>query len=89
MTNSTNSTNSIDLDEMINSASLEDALAEAEYEAQCWKEIEEDENTLEGRVRMWQNMSPSEMRLRCGEMTGQEIRTVKAVLNTILPKDKS
>ena len=32
----------------------------------------------------WRDMSADEMRLRCGEMTAQEVRTVKAVLNAIL-----
>jgi len=40
----------------------------------------------EKRVVMWRDMSDSEMRLRCGEMTAQEIRTVRAVMNQILPK---
>ena len=45
------------------------------------KEIKE----IEMNVRVWQNMTASEMRLRMGEMTAQEIRTVRAVLNQILP----
>lgn len=32
----------------------------------------------------WRDMSADEMRLRCGELSPQEIRTVKAVLNAIL-----
>lgn len=35
------------------------------------------------RLDEWLRMSPSDMRLRCGEMTAQEIRTVKAVLKNI------
>ncbi len=30
-------------------------------------------------------MPAAEMRLRCGELTAQEIRTVRAVLNQIIP----
>jgi len=36
------------------------------------------------RVEEWLDMPADEMRLRCGEMTAQEIRTVRAVLNSIL-----
>jgi len=36
-------------------------------------------------VEAWRDMPADEMRLRCGEMTAQEIRTVRAVLNQILP----
>ena len=39
--------------------------------------------TLEGEVCRWLDMSNSEMRLICGELTTQEIRTVKTVLNYI------
>jgi hypothetical protein len=33
-------------------------------------------------------MPAEEMRLRAGDMTAQEIRSVKAVLNAILPNKK-
>ena len=57
------------------------------YIEEGMKEIKEIE--IEMNVRMWQNMTASEMRLRMGEMTAQEIRTVRAVLNQILPnRDK-
>ena len=36
------------------------------------------------RVEEWGEMSDSDLRLRCGELTAQEIRTVRAVLNAIL-----
>lgn len=36
------------------------------------------------RVEAWGEMSDSDLRLRCGELTAQEIRTVRAVLNAIL-----
>ena len=35
-------------------------------------------------VECWRKMSGSEMRLHCGEMSAQEVRTVKAVLGSIL-----
>lgn len=40
---------------------------------------------VEKLVEAWRDMPADEMRLRCGEMTAQEIRTVRAVLNQILP----
>ena len=36
------------------------------------------------RVEAWGEMSDSDLRLRCGELTAQEIRTVRAVLNAVL-----
>lgn len=36
------------------------------------------------RVEAWGELSDSDLRLRCGELTAQEIRTVRAVLNAIL-----
>jgi len=39
-------------------------------------------------VEAWYNMKPSEMRLHAGEMTAQEIRTVKAVLGSIIENSK-
>ena len=36
------------------------------------------------RVESWGELSDSGLRLRCGELTAQEIRTVRAVLNAIL-----
>jgi hypothetical protein len=38
---------------------------------------------VEKRLEHWRAMSDQELRLRCGEMTAQEIRTVRAVLNAI------
>lgn len=35
------------------------------------------------QLHEWGVMSPSAMRLRCGEMTAGEVRTVKAVLDAI------
>jgi hypothetical protein len=39
---------------------------------------------LEKIVKVWRDMPAQEMRLRCGEMKAQEIRTVRAVLEAIL-----
>lgn len=35
-------------------------------------------------LEFWREMPAQEMRLRCGEMSAQEIRTVRAVLSIIL-----
>lgn len=35
------------------------------------------------RLREWLNLTDAGLRLRCGELTAQEIRTVRAVLNAI------
>jgi len=37
------------------------------------------------RVIDWQLQSDEGLRLRCGEITSQEIRTIRAVLSAILP----
>jgi hypothetical protein len=39
-------------------------------------------------VAAWRDMPAAEMRLRCGELKAQEIRTVRAVLNAILASAK-
>jgi len=43
-----------------------------------------DQKRLRYRVTKWRDMPDDEMRLRAGEMTAQEIRSVRAVLNAIL-----
>jgi hypothetical protein len=37
------------------------------------------------RVIDWRSQSDDGLRLRCGELTTQEIRTIRAVLTAILP----
>jgi len=44
---------------------------------------------VQKEVEKWLNMSDSEIRLHCGETTAQEIRTVKAVLKSILNYTKN
>jgi len=39
-------------------------------------------------VREWRGLSDDAMRLRCGEMTAQEIRTVRAVLDDIIRRSE-
>lgn len=41
-------------------------------------------NRITELVVKWRDMPSEEMRLRAGDMTAQEIRSVKAVLNAIL-----
>lgn len=43
----------------------------------------EDYKKIADRLFEWRNLTDSGMRLHCGEMTAQEIRTVRAVLNAI------
>ena len=45
-------------------------------------------NGITELVVKWRDMPSEEMRLRAGDMTAQEIRSVKAVLNAILPNVK-
>jgi hypothetical protein len=40
------------------------------------------------RVVEWKNKTNAQMRLQAGELTAGEIRTIKAVLNCILPDKK-
>jgi len=42
-------------------------------------------NRIAELVAKWRDMPAEEMRLRAGDMTSQEIRSIKAVLNAILP----
>jgi len=37
-------------------------------------------------VAEWRDLSAAEMRLRMGELSAQDIRNIKAVLNAILPR---
>jgi hypothetical protein len=41
-----------------------------------------------GRVIDWRDQSDEGLRLRCGELTAQEIRTIRAVLYAILPANQ-
>lgn len=41
-------------------------------------------NKIKEKASSYAAMSDSELRLRCGELTAQEIRTIRAVLNNIL-----
>lgn len=50
------------------------------------KRLVVEHNRLKELVAKWRDMPAEEMRLRAGEMTAQEIRSVQAVLNAILSR---
>ncbi len=37
------------------------------------------------RLEDWRNMSSAQMRLQCGELTAEQIRIVRSILNVIAP----
>ena len=41
------------------------------------------ELTTQEMVEVWRGLSDAGLRLRCGELTAQEIRTIRAVLNAL------
>lgn len=49
------------------------------------RKLERERNELVARINEWRELSDDGLRLRCGEMTAQEIRTVRAVLNALPP----
>ena len=49
------------------------------------RELERELTELQRRVIDWWDQSDEGLRLRCGELTAQEIRTIRAVLTAILP----
>lgn len=42
---------------------------------------------IEARAKEWLNKSNQQIRLQAGEVTGQEIRTFKAILRNVLQSD--
>ena len=66
----------------------EKCLCAARHEGECGCDANWD-SKLEIIVKYWSEMPASEMRLHCGEMTNQEVRTVKAVLKNILEMSKN
>ena len=59
-------------------------LAQADLEKDSATEFRRALKILKGIVD-WHSQSDEGLRLRCGELTAQEIRTIRAVLNAILP----
>jgi len=47
----------------------------------------DDMEAMHSRCWEWLNMSDSELRLRMGELTAQEIRTCRAMLKSIIGSD--
>jgi hypothetical protein len=47
------------------------------------KEIQKLRDNIQ-RIKEWLNLTDSGLRLRCGELTAQEIRTVRSVLKSII-----
>lgn len=54
--------------------------------SQLWRNDYEDMAPTIARLQEWHALTDAGLRLRCGEMTAQEIRTVRAVLNAVLTK---
>lgn len=54
-----------------------------------WHPIEEQPDPAETHRRAtdWHSLTDADLRLRLGELTAQEIRTVRAVLNAILAEE--
>lgn len=60
-------------------------LFDAENFFEFTRSIERQFVALTSKIREWQSMSEAKMRLRCGELSAQDIRNIKAVLEAILP----
>ena len=55
--------------------------------AECSRRLERQHNELRGRVIKWRDMPASEMRLMAGELTANEIRSIRAILHQIIPSE--
>ena len=51
----------------------------------CREALMAESMQIQRRVIDWRDQSDEGLRLRCGELTAQEIRSIRAVLNAILP----
>jgi hypothetical protein len=60
----------------MNKSITETRIQKSKIKVWQWREIED-------RLNEWLNLTDAGLRLRCGELTAQEIRTVRAVLNAI------
>ena len=52
------------------------------------RQLETERDELNERLIDWRDQSDEGLRLRCGELTSQEIRTIRAVLTAILPPNE-
>jgi len=57
------------------------------FSCDCREALMAESMQTQRRVIDWRNQSDEGLRLRCGELTTQEIRTIRAVLNAILPQN--
>lgn len=57
------------------------------FACDCREALAAESMQTQRRVIEWRDQSDEGLRLRCGELTAQEIRTIRAVLNAILPND--
>jgi len=55
------------------------------FACDCREALVAESMQTQRRVIDWRSQSDEGLRLRCGELTAQEIRTVRAVLSAILP----
>ena len=55
------------------------------FACDCREALMAESMRTQRRVIDWRDQSDEGLRLRCGELTAQEIRTIRAVLNAILP----
>lgn len=55
------------------------------FACDCREALMAESMQTQRRVIDWKSQSDEGLRLRCGELTAQEIRTIRAVLNAILP----
>lgn len=54
------------------------------FACDCREALMAESMQTQRKVIDWRNQSDEGLRLRCGELTAQEIRTIRAVLNAIL-----
>ena len=55
------------------------------FACDCREALMAESMQTQRRVIDWRYQSDEGLRLRCGELSAQEIRTIRAVLNAILP----
>ena len=55
------------------------------FACDCREALMAESMRTQRRVIDWRDQSDEGLRLRCGELSAQEIRTIRAVLNAILP----
>jgi len=55
------------------------------FACDCREALMAESMQTQRRVIDWRDQSAEGLRLRCGELTAQEIRTIRAVLRSILP----